>query len=137
MANVFDNNDIIMTENNPYSDRRYLSKFNLRLVPKKRNYLEMLSDSNQTLISRRLDNYLLLNKNKKSLDNKFSENVFEKNAKRNNLINDSNYLDISEIKKKIIVKKKLEYDEEKEKKFVENYYKIKNRELNKLRFGNE
>ena len=29
----------------------------------------------------------------------------------------------------------MEYDEEKERKFVENYYKIKNAELNKLRFG--
>ena len=30
----------------------------------------------------------------------------------------------------------MEYDEEKERKWVENYYKIKNAELNKLRFGN-
>ena len=51
-------------------------------------------------------------------------------------MNFNDFNDINKAKKNLIVKKRIEYDEEKERKWVENYYRIKNAELNRLRFGN-
>ena len=44
---------------------------------------------------------------------------------------------MNKIKKNLVIRKKMEYDEEKERRFVENYYRIKNAELNRLRFGTD
>ena len=100
--------------------------------------MEMLKESNQTLINNRIDNFKLINKNMKSLENNFDSKAFNYNAEKVDVLLKKNDLfDMNSIRKNLIVKKKLEYDEEKERKFVENYYRIKNAELNKLRFGTE
>ena len=94
----------------------------------------MLKDSEESTINSRIDNFNLLNKNINYFEKKLSEsnNSYDIFRKNNNIfgISDSN-----NAKKNFMIKRKLEYDEEKEKKFVENYYKIKNAELIKLRFG--
>ena len=100
--------------------------------------MEMLKESNQTLINNRIDNFKLINKNMKSLENNFDSKAFNYNAEKVDVLLKKNDLfDMNSIRKNLIVKKKLEYDEEKERKFVENYYRNKNAELNKLRFGTE
>ena len=92
----------------------------------------MLYDSNQTLLNYRIDNYKL-NKN-------FEKKVKSNNDENNNgnilIMNFNDFNDINKAKKNLMVKKRIEYDEEKERKWVENYYRIKNAELNRLRFGN-
>ena len=134
MSTTLNYDDEIMTD---YSNG-FGSRFNIRIYPRKRTYLEILNESKQTLISSRIDNYKLLNKNRKSLENNFKEPIFNRNVENvNALIKKNELFDMNVIKKNLIVKKKLEYDEEKERKFVENYYRIKNAELNRLRFGTE
>ena len=134
MSTNFEYDDVIMTNNSS----NFLSRFNIRIYPRKRTYMEMLKESNQTLINNRIDNFKLINKNMKSLENNFDSKAFNYNAEKVDVLLKKNDLfDMNSIRKNLIVKKKLEYDEEKERKFVENYYRNKNAELNKLRFGTE
>ncbi len=134
MSTNLEHDDVIMTDNSS----SFLSRFNIRIYPRKRTYMEMLKESNQTLINNRIDNFKLINKNMKSLENNFDSKTFDCNAEKVDILLKKNDLfDMNAIRKNLIVKKKLEYDEEKERKFVENYYRIKNAELNKLRFGTE
>ena len=134
MSTNLEHDDVIMTDNS----NSFLSRFNIRIYPRKRTYMEMLKESNQTLINNRIDNFKLINKNMKSLENNFDSKTFDHNAEKVDILLKKNDLfDMNAIRKNLIVKKKLEYDEEKERKFVENYYRIKNAELNRLRFGTE
>ena len=96
--------------------------------PHKRTYLEMLNNSNEATLNKRIDNYKL---------NKYAEKNKNNFKERDNYLmtNFNGFNDINKAKKNLMVKKVIEYDEEKERKWVENYYRIKNAELNKLRFG--
>ena len=98
--------------------------------PHKRTYLEMLNNSNEATLNKRIDNYKL---------NKYAEKNINNFKERDNYLmtNFNGFNDINKAKKNLMVKKKIEYDEEKERKWVENYYRIKNAELNKLRFGTD
>ena len=130
MLNNIENDDIIMQDNTS----RAFPFFINYIRPFKRTYLDMLYNSNQLLLNNRLDNYKL-NKYTQNIQSSFFNNN-DNNEKDNSLIKDfDSFNNINNAKKNLIVKKHMEYDEEKERKFVENYYKIKNAELNKLRFG--
>ena len=139
MSNKIDVDDVIMTDDNIFSFARFYPRYNSKVYPRKRTYIEMLNESNQTLINSRIENYKLINKNMKLLENHFREKFFNNNPteKADDLVNNIDLFDTNKLKKNLIIKNKLVYDEEKEKKFVENYYRIKNAELNKLRFGTE
>ena len=130
LANI--DEDIIMKEN------IYNNNFSfLHSCPKKRTYLEMLYNSNQIYLNNRVDNYKI--KNKALHDSTLLyQNHYEKNKNKNNnslIKNFDKYSNLNEVKKNLITKKNVEYDEEIERKMVENYYRIKNAELNRLRFG--
>ena len=130
MLNNIENDDIIMQDNTS----RAFPFFINYIRPRKRTYLDMLYNSNQLLLNNRIDNYKL-NKYTQNIQSSFFNNN-DNNEKDNSLIKDfDSFNNINNAKKNLIVKKHMEYDEEKERKFVENYYKIKNAELNKLRFG--
>ena len=130
MLNNIENDDIIMQDNTS----RAFPFFINYIRPRKRTYLDMLYNSNQLLLNNRIDNYKL-NKYTQNIQSSFFNNN-DNNEKDNSLIKDfDSFNNINSAKKNLIVKKHMEYDEEKERKFVENYYKIKNAELNKLRFG--
>jgi len=139
MANKVDTDDIIMEDHIGHRFNEIIPSFNFRKCPSKRTYLEMLNESGDTDMSSRIDNYKLITKNKISFENKFIGNG--KNSydakKVESLIKMSNDHDMNKIKKNLVIRKKMEYDEEKERRFVENYYRIKNAELNRLRFGTE
>ncbi len=94
----------------------------------------MLNDSKQVDISKRIDNYLL-NKHVEKNQSLFLEK--NNNDERDNGVikNFDDFNNINNAKKNLMIKRTLEYDEEKERKWVENYYRIKNAELNRLRFG--
>ena len=98
--------------------------------PHKRTYLEMLNNSDEATLTKRIDNYKL---------NKYAEKNINNFKERDNYLmtNFNGFNDINKAKKNLMVKKVIEYDEEKERKWVENYYRIKNAELNKLRFGTD
>ena len=132
MSTIFDE-DIIMKDytNNNYnsSNKFYLPSSNY-IRPRKRTFLEMLKDSNQIIINRRIDNYKLMKKSEEI-------NYLRPNYDKKDDVVLLNFNKNNEVKKNLLVKKKVEYDEEKERKLVENYYKIKNAELNKLRFGTD
>ena len=127
MSAKINSDDIVMKESTFSS---FWPRFNIRKCPPKRTYLEMLKDSEESTINSRVDNYKLVSKNINFFEKKTAEE--KSKTKHNNNMYDSN-----NPKKNLMIKKKLEYDEEKEKKFVENYYRIKNAELIKLRFGTE
>ena len=93
----------------------------------------MLYHSKKIILNNRIDNYKLSNK---SNNNNSLLNQDNKEEKNNNIlsINFDNFNNINKAKKNLMVKEKIEYDEEREKRWVENYYKIKNAELNRLRF---
>ena len=130
MLNNIENDDIIMQDNTSHAFPFFINY----IRPRKRTYLDMLYNSNQLLLNNRIDNYKL-NKYTQNIQSSFFNNN-DKNEKDNSLIKDfDSFNNINNAKKNLIVKKHMEYDEEKERKFVENYYKIKNAELNKLRFG--
>ena len=130
MLNNIENDDIIMQDNTSHAFPFFINY----IRPRKRTYLDMLYNSNQLLLNNRIDNYKL-NKYTKNIQSSFFNNN-DNNEKDNSLIKDfDSFNNINNAKKNLIVKKHMEYDEEKERKFVENYYKIKNAELNKLRFG--
>ena len=140
MSNKTSYEDITMTDSYDNSFVGLFSSFNYK--PCKRTYLEMMNESGQSSINNRIDKFKIMNKNEKILENKISESISNKNSIEqgpcylNINKRDIFYpLDFKTTKKNLIVKKKWNYDEEKEKKFVENYYKIKNAELIKLRFG--
>ena len=130
MLNNIENDDIIMQDNTSHAFPFFINY----IRPRKRTYLDMLYNSNQLLLNNRIDNYKL-NKYTQNIQSSFFNNN-DNNEKDNSLIKDfDSFNNINSAKKNLIVKKHMEYDEEKERKFVENYYKIKNAELNKLRFG--
>ena len=130
MLNNIENDDIIMQDNTSHTFPFFINY----IRPRKRTYLDMLYNSNQLLLNNRIDNYKL-NKYTQNIQSSFFNNN-DNNEKDNSLIKDfDSFNNINNAKKNLIVKKHMEYDEEKERKFVENYYKIKNAELNKLRFG--
>ena len=130
MLNNIENDDIIMQDNTSHAFPFFINY----IRPRKRTYLDMLYNSNQLLLNNRIDNYKL-NKYTQNIQSSFFNNN-DNNEKDNTLIKDfDSFNNINSAKKNLIVKKHMEYDEEKERKFVENYYKIKNAELNKLRFG--
>ena len=125
-----DGNDIIMKDN---TSKSFSSLFSY-IRPRKRTYLEMLNDSKQMDINKRVDNYILNKHIEKSKSIYLLKN--NNNERDNYLIkNFDDFNNINKAKKNLIIKRNLEYDEEKERKWVENYYKIKNAELNRLRFG--
>ena len=126
MLNQIEGDDIIMKDccsNNLTTYIKYIR-------PHKRTYLEMLNNSNEATLNKRIDNYKL---------NKYAEKNKNNFKERDNYLmtNFNGFNDINKAKKNLMVKKVIEYDEEKERKWVENYYRIKNAELNKLRFGTD
>ena len=131
MLAIEDGDDIIMKDNTS----RSLSTLFGYVRPRKRTYIEMLNDSNQLDINNRIDNYLLNKHVEKSRSIYLEKN---NNDERDNSIikNFDDFNNINNAKKNLMIKRNLEYDEEKERKWVENYYRIKNAELNRLRFGN-
>ena len=105
---------------------------------RKRNYLDMLNNSNTSSLNNRIENYKISCHNKRISEYNKVNKINNNDAKDECLIrelNSNSILNSNKINKNLIVKKKLEYNEEKERKLVENYYRIKNAELNKLRFG--
>ena len=132
----YEYNDEIIMRNNTSNEFPSFFSFSNYLRPKKRRYNEMLSQSNQTLINNRIDNYKLSEQAANS--NSLLNNVINNNEKEKlTVINYNDFNDINKAKKNLAKKKYIEYDEEKERQWVENYYKIINSQLNKLRFGNE
>ena len=130
MINNIGYDDIIMKD---CCSNNFTSYLNC-IRPHKRTYLDMLNNSNEATLNKRIDNYNLnkhIERNKSLYENK------NNNKERDNYLitNFDGFNDINRAKKNLMVKKKIEYDEEKERKWVENYYRIKNAELNKLRFG--
>ena len=132
MLNQIEGDDIIMKD---CTSSNYSTFINF-IRPRKRSYMEMINNSGQCYLNNRIYNYKVsdhMDKVKTSFNNNININ---NNQINNNLIMSFNgYNDINKAKKNFMVKKRIEYDEEKERKWVENYYKIKNAELNKLRFG--
>ena len=135
MASIIDSEDIIMINNIDLDINGYTPRFNFRKCPPKRTYIEMLNDNQETTICSRIDTFKLIDKNLKNVENNIGISN-SNNRKILNIfkINNDEFSSINQTKKNFI-RRKQEYDEEKEKKFVENYYRIKNAELNKLRFG--
>ena len=130
MLAIEDGDDIIMKDN---TSRSFSTLFGY-VRPRKRTYIEMLNDSNQLDINNRIDNYLLNKHVEKSRTIYLEKN--NNNEKDNRIIkNFDDFNNINNAKKNLMIKRNLEYDEEKERKWVENYYRIKNAELNRLRFG--
>ena len=149
MSNQIALDDIVMKDNFDKGCDSYHNFFsrNFRNYTHKRNYLDMLKNSNMTLVNNRVENLKLISKNLKTderiygeLNNKDICNKKDRCNINTDLIKDINnyfFSSFNQTKKNLIIKKPLIYDEEKEKRWVENYYKIKNAELNKLRFGTE
>ena len=128
--------DIMMIDNFS-SFKNYIST-NFGNYRRKRNYLDMLNNSNTSSLNNRIENYKISCHNKRISEYNKMNKINNNDAKDECLIrelNSNTFLDFNKIKKNLIIKKKFEYNEEKERKMVENYYKIKHAELNKLRFG--
>ena len=136
--------DIIMKDNtynfNNYNNFNTYHSFHFPfsnlISPRKRTYLDMLQNSNRIFLNNRIDNYNYYNKirNEHSLFN----SINNEDKRHNSLINNfNNFEDVNKAKKNLVIKKNIEYDEEKERRWVQNYYRIKNAELNRLRFGKE
>ena len=125
--------DIIMKEN------VYNNNFSFFYShPKKRTYLEMLYNTNQIYLNNRTDNYKIKNKALHDSTLLFQNHCMNNESKNNNnslIKNFGEYYNSNELKKNLNKNKNIEYDEETERKMVENYYRIKNAELNRLRFG--
>ena len=137
MSNKAISEDITMTDN--FTSFKNFFSTNFGNYKRKRNYLDMLNNSNTCSLNKRIENYKISCHNKRIPEyNKMNKNN-NNDMKDECLIRELNsnlILNFDKIKKNLIVKKKFEYNEEKERKLVENYYRIKNAELNKLRFGN-
>ena len=137
MSNKAISEDITMTDN--FTSFKNFFSTNFGNYKRKRNYLDMLNNSNTFSLNKRIENYKISCHNKRISEyNKMNKNN-NNDTKDECLIRELNsnlILNFDKIKKNLIVKKKFEYNEEKERKLVENYYRIKNAELNKLRFGN-
>jgi hypothetical protein len=137
MSNKAISEDITMTDN--FTSFKNFFSTNFGNYKRKRNYLDMLNNSNTCSLNKRIENYKISCHNKRISEyNKMNKNN-NNDMKDECLIRELNsnlILNFDKIKKNLIVKKKFEYNEEKERKLVENYYRIKNAELNKLRFGN-
>ncbi len=140
MSTKADFEDIIMKGNFDFNFNGFTPRFNFRKCPPKRTYMEMLNDNQETTINSRIDNFKLIDKNLKFVEkNNNIGNIYNdcKNIKNYAMvkINNDEFSNINQAKKNLLIRRRPEYDEEKEKKFVENYYRIKNAELIKLRFG--
>ena len=114
----------------------YNTNFFYFLRPRKRTYLEMLYNSNQIHLINRIDNYKIKNKALNDLCLLYHTMINENNTNNPLIKNFEEYNNSKEIKKNLLMKKNIEYDAELERKIVENYYRIKNAELNRLRFVN-
>ena len=137
MSNKAISEDITMTDN--FTSFKNFFSTNFGNYKRKRNYLDMLNNSNTCSLNKRIENYKISCHNKRISEYNKMNNNNNNDAKDECLIRELNsnlILNFDKIKKNLIVKKKFEYNEEKERKLVENYYRIKNAELNKLRFGN-
>lgn len=109
------------TNNSSFIFNKNFSKY-----PFKRTYNSMISNSNDMNLIKRIENIKL-----EKIYKAQSKDFFINNRK----INLESY-DIGGTQgNKTIIFKPREYNEDKEKKMVENYYKIKNSELNKAIFG--
>ena len=149
MSNKIDLDDIVMKDNFDNGCDSYHNYFsrNFKNYTHKRNYLDMLKNSNMTLVNNRVENLKLISKNLKTderihgelnIDDIYNKkDISNTNTDLIKEINNYSFSSFNQTKKNLIIKKPLIYDEENEKKWVENYYRIKNAELNKLRFGNE
>ena len=149
MSNKIDLDDIVMKDNFDKGCDSYHNFFsrNFRNYTHKRNYLDMLKNSNMILVNNRVENLKLISKNLqtterkdgdlKDNDTKDKKDICNANVGLRREVNNDFFSSFNQTKKNLIIKKPLIYDEEKEKKWVANYYKIKNAELNKLRFGTE
>ena len=125
--------DIAMKEIS-YNFITYHTSFLSNFRPRKRTYLDMLHNSSRTLLNNRTDNYKLCQKSNEILS--LCNSINNKNKNQNTLLKNLDVFDgIKNAKKNLMIKRNYEFDEEKEKMLVENYYRIKNAELNKLRFG--
>lgn len=87
----------------------------------KRTYYEMINNAKESELDKRRENFLLSSIYKQKMDENYQNSNYYPFSYSNST-NDNGL---------VMVKRK--YDEEKEKKFVENYYKVKNEELMKLR----
>ena len=108
-----DGNDIIMKDN---TSKSFSSLFSY-IRPRKRTYLEMLNDSKQMDINKRVDNYIL---NKHIEKNQSLYLLKNNNNERDNYLikNFDDFNNINKAKKNLIIKRNLEYDEEKERKWI-------------------
>lgn len=114
--------EMIDSTNTSYTDRFLQKK---KKYKKKRNYNKMISQyKNEDLIKRK-EQYQLLIEYRKRMEEKFKNQTVTPGGK-----------DQEETPRgKTLIYQERVYDEEKERKFVENYYKIKNAELMKAVFG--
>ena len=140
MSKKIDYENIIMENNFDSNFNGFIPRFNFRKCPPKRSYIEMLNDNGEATIKSRIDNFKLIDKNIKMKESNTNiGNIYNDSENRINYtiskLNYDEFSNINQAKKNLFIRRKQEYDEEKEKKFVENYYKIKNAELMKLRFG--
>ena len=124
MSNIIEYDDIIMKDSFDTGYRNFFSS-NFKNYVHKRNYLDMLNNSNLSLVNTRIENFKLINKDFKKIEKTFNDNNENiNNTKKGGLlkeIDDSFFTDINKTKKNFIVKSNLEYDEVKVKKWVENY----------------
>ena len=139
MASSTDFENIIMDDKIDFDCNRFTPRFYFRKCPRKRTYMEMLNDNQETTIISRIDNFKLIDKNLKIIEKNIIGNISNDFDNKNNYnmfkINNDEFSNFNQAKKNLFIRRKQEYDEEKEKKFVENYYRIKNAELIILRFG--
>lgn len=91
----------------------------------KRTYNKMNSDYKTEELTKRKEQFQLLKEYKKRMEEKF---------KNQNIIPECKEVQENQKSKCLIYQERV-YDEEKEKKFVENYYKIKNEQLMKAIFS--
>ena len=118
------------------NDDLYNTNFFYFHRPRKRTYLEMLYNSNQIYLINRINNYKIKNKALNDLCLIYFSMISANNTNNSLIKNFEEYNKSNGIKKNLLMKKNVEYDAELERKIVENYYRIKNAELNRLRFIN-
>lgn len=114
--------EMIDSTNTSYTDRFLQKK---KKYKKKRNYNKMISQYKNEELIKRKEQYQLLIEYRKRMEEKFKNQTVTPGGK-----------DQEETPRgKTLIYQERVYDEEKERKFVENYYKIKNAELMKAVFG--
>ena len=110
----------------------------------KRTFNQMIENYGTKEINKRLDVLKFDNYNNKRMKFDFEEDSESISTEANNSFSCSSGISTKyscgknenyEKNREVVILQKREYDEEKEKKWVERYYKIQNEKLNKLRFG--